>query len=181
MILPSLRKNLSLSTNTMVLNWCRRKSSSSPNKILATPRLKEIYSATKPIILPPHIVLKVRLKIRMVVSLIFIQQLDWIWKYLISNRASLIPPLGIWSSVTSPIKKKYKGKRGRRRSVSSASRLGTPIATQESSTTRRSWNSLWIKTTWPWGWQCWMRRNMWIQRSRQLRRLRRPQIWKKIK
>ena len=143
-MLPRLRTTLSFLANTTVLHWIRRNSSRSSKKILATPRLKAIYSTTTPIILPPYIVLQVQLKIRMAISLILSQQLAWMWKYPSSNVASLIPPLGIWSSVKSSIKQKEKGQRRTRRSRSSASWLGTPTAIEESSTTRSAWNYLWI-------------------------------------
>ena len=130
MILPRLRTTLSFLENTTVFHWRQKNSSRSSNKILETPRLKAIYSATTPIILPPHIVLQVLLKRIMAVSLILSQQLAWMWKYPSSNGASLIPPLGIWLSVTPSIKQKYKGKRRRRQSGRSASLLVAPTAIQ---------------------------------------------------
>ena len=104
MILTRLRTTMSFSANTTVFHWSQRNSSRSSNTSLATSRLNAIYSATAPIILPRYILLQVRFKIRMAVSLILIQQLAWMWNYPSSNGASLIPPLGIWSSVTSSIK-----------------------------------------------------------------------------
>ena len=153
MILSRLRTMISLSTNMTVLHWSRRISSRSSSTSLEIPRLKASYSSTVPIILPPHIVSQVRSKIRMAVSLILIQQMHWMWKYPSSNGASLIPPLGIWSSVTSLIKQNEEGQIRRRQSEISASWLGTPTAIQESSTTRIAWNSLWITETWPWCWR----------------------------
>ena len=130
MILPRLSKTLYFSMNTAVLHWSQRNSSKSSNTNLSTPRLKSIYYANTPIILPSYIFLQVRFKKRMAVSLILSQHLDWMWNYPSSDGASLIPPLGIWSSVISPIKQNDKGQRKRRQIGSSASLLGTPTAIQ---------------------------------------------------